>query len=334
MNCISNEKEIDDYLKSAVRLSKLIFSLYKRLINLEINGMANTKEYDHELFYLSTTIKAEESFYDGLIKKINIAYDVYDKMYDILEKKISNDLLNFESALSEDDKDIIVDRTISFLNMMIIQYESLRNKMNGILNTSDLNDEIINSYIDAEAFKKYVLILQDNIDNKLGHTKNIIGNYKHSNYFKEIIMAKYKASFISPELETYLLKSKFQVSSSIFDEYKNNNNINKLSDKDYNYIKENYIIPLVEERAMALLNIADEELKSDNQIVDLILEQYGLRGLLLMLDEADVENLKDTILEKMLYSTGGQMGVAMTIDAFTITSEDREKHLNNKVMIK
>jgi hypothetical protein len=331
---LSIKKEIDDCLKDAIRLSKLIFSLYKRLINLEINGESDTKEYNHELFYLATTIKAEKVFYDSLIKKINIAYAAAGKMNCILNKKENNDLLNFESSLEEDDKDIIIDRAISLLDMVIMQYEISRNKKFRIPNSNDLDTEVIESYVDDEVFKKYILILQDNINNKLWHTKKIINTYRQGDYFEQIIKAKYKVSFNSPELETYLLKSKFKATSSIFNEYKDNPNMNKLDEEKFNSIKENYIIPLAEERAIALLDITDEELNSDKQIVDFILEQYSLRGLLLMLNEDEVKNLKDNILEKMLYSNGSQMGVAMAIDAFTITEEDREKHFNNTVMIK
>ena len=281
--------EINNQLLLLTRLSKLIFSLYLRVYNLEINGQKNTKYYEREMYGLINNIKIERQCYEKLLYNRYLVEDVRECVLLLISKEMSRDTLNFESSLSESYSNLIIIRVLLRLDNIIARYKNIHLVKRG-KNPLDINQqEAINGYINTEIAKNDLLFIQENVDNNLINIREKMHISNVEICINRLIKAKYDIAYSLIDLEDYMINNNFNVSNALLLDSKDKRNAINVDDETYEIAQKNIASSQVNVVVNQMLDINNKQKIGEENAMDLVLKQCNLRAIFLMVDEEKLE---------------------------------------------
>lgn len=334
----------EDYkiLNSIIQVTNSIDTLYKKLLELEISNLKETKEYEMYIQYLNMSIELENSYYDKLtimqgIKILNFL--MYDKFPE-------NDLSDIESIITRKKDDPIIRRILVVLDSILENYHQDTVEQNFKILEQDIifDDEELDDLPESFIYDYYCLT--DELYTKLlrskyvvdnSHQEEILKNFivfieeikqdkDNSKYLNELIKVKYDIAFNNKDVEYTLVDNKFNVDTSIT--YSSNYSLDILGIEEeiYTLLKDYSGVKLSVNQINELLTIKDLDYELENNQLTALLRHTILRSIFLSLSDDCVSHINKQYLEDNLNNEQVEISKEMLLKTFVKVKKDRIKH--------
>jgi hypothetical protein len=283
----------EENAKSLIRFNKLLFSIYKRVYNLEVDGtkQLDIKKYEKELKLLTMTLKNINDYCYSLSSNINNIVEMREYITNLASNPSQIEMMNFEKTMSQKDINSIIIRCILYINNIINQYTNKHYDISKEISDTYKNRVMdVYDYVDAEILKNYLIIIQKYIDNGLGS----VGEILNINVIdtKKLIKVKYDNAFLNFEIEKYMAGNNFEVSNLLFKDSKSKLDEIDIDNNTYNKIKNERIIKTAITKIKKILSNKNN-LEGEENTLGILYEYCYLRSLLVMADEKIVADIND-----------------------------------------
>jgi hypothetical protein len=283
----------EENAKSLIRFNKLLFSIYKRVYNLEVDGtkQLDIKKYEKELKLLTMTLKNINDYCYSLSSNINNIVEMREYITNLASNPSQIEMMNFEKTMSQKDINSIIIRCILYIDNIINQYTNKHYDISKEISDTYKNRVMdVYDYVDAEILKNYLIIIQKYIDNGLGS----VGEILNINVIdtKKLIKVKYDNAFLNFEIEKYMAGNNFEVSNLLFKDSKSKLDEIDIDNNTYNKIKNERIIKTAITKIKKILSNKNN-LEGEENTLGILYDYCYLRSLLVMTDEEVVADIND-----------------------------------------
>jgi hypothetical protein len=290
---MNNNFKVEEHVKSLIRLTKLLFSIYNRVYNLEINGtkQKDIKKYEKEMKLLIATSKNINDFYYPLSLNLDTIVEIRNYMTKVASDPLRVETMNFEKNMSQKDINSIIVKIILHIDNIINRYSNyyydISKEISDIYKYRVMD---IYDYVNAEILKNYLILIQKYIDNGLDSIKKIINiNMIDS---KKLTKVKYDNAFLNFEIEKYMTDSNFEVSNLIFLDSKDKLDKLNIESNIYNEIRNERIVKAINTKIKKILS-GKKDFEIEVATLNLFYDYCYLRSLLVMVDEEVIADIND-----------------------------------------
>lgn len=329
--CESDYIHIDAFIK----IASSIDTIYKRLYQLEVDNQKESAEYKNLLEYLDISLKVEKDYYD----KINFSINKYELTINYLmqDRMPNNPKSDLEAIILQENFNRVIRRVIANLDSRALNnQQALQKKVpnqfiellqffnNQITNESVLKS--INSSIlmkqsfENETLNTFLLFLKEESDDK-----------ENVSFKDRLLKAKYDIIFVNKEIETEMLKSRFNVMNFIFDS-KATADILNINSELYNILKKEYGLKISTYQIKKLLELSDIDYGNEKNTLASILRQAYMKSAFLLLDDEVISEINydfhDLIEDPEYYNQQNEdkISTSLIIKTFRNIEKDREKY--------
>jgi len=288
------KKEDFCMIKKIFNVSAAINTLYKRLYELEINGKANTKEFDTLLDYLSISIGVEKELYDESCLHYSKCLAWLDHLLkDCIPDGMINDM---DAILSQETTYSIVRRMVNILSNKLV-YQFNNKYVPNIILSIVPDNEILQNHFDNPEIANILTQIEKDIEyGMLNYYVTFLNDYildsNYENLKNNIIFSKYSTSFIRPRIEQRLVKNKFIVDKAPYNVIQFLNSFENSENTLFCNLKDVSGFNLAREQIINLLNLKDEDYSDTKKATTAVLSQCMLRSNCILLDNDFIEDLK------------------------------------------
>ena len=307
-----------EIINGLINLSKSIRKIYKKLRNIECKKGKDNDDYNYYLNFLKMVLDYEKTIYDKISLKSKKEYIKY--LENTTNCRSFNDI---SDILLENHYNMPVFRVIS-----ILKRNSNLSEFSFVQNLDVLNDKTKADFLKLIAYSKSRMskLQTDNIRSFL----NVLNGTENK---KLITYIKYKVSYLVKDIEEEFLSNCFNIDeqSSVIptNYYKSQTDINVMEQKQFQDFKQQFIRQL-----NYILKYSDFSLRSEYKRNDIILRICYLKGMLLLLDEKLVYEIK-TIFDEYTNSAKKEKEykhckqlLCLLDDCFNLQNEDKENSKN------
>ena len=255
-----------DVVKELVKLYSEINIIYIKLHSLEISNSKNSDRYNYLIELLKRDLVKEKEIFNQM--SMDEEFD-YDELYSLLEKCTDRPFnLRAEDYVTNEDINIR-DMDEEFFGEIIrdVKYSKLYSSCS--MNMYLIYLSFLQEYADSSSFS---------------YLRDKILNYKYYN------------SFINHDIESILIESNFNIDRV---NYINLDfTIDVLGLDDGNKIVLDYCVDTIMTTISQILSIVDSDYNDNNKMVLVINNQCMLRACLLLINDSDYNNIRNSILNE------------------------------------
>ena len=291
------ELTIDELKKmeNLIKVTESINSLYQKMINLELKGQRDTKEYQTLLDYLTIALDTENRLYNELL----IDYDKVFLLVDYLDSE--DEVINIDSIIEGYSNSKVPSRIMKSLLKEVVASEKfanslIPNKYKQLIRLLNLNEaeELITKKILATidldmAFTRDISVVY------LAMLEEFINNSDYEDYLDNLIKTKYDIIFINRDIEKEFIANGFRASKTPDLSSELCANISDIDYEVYDYLKNQIFSDIAIEQIEYLFSINDNDYKNENICEKALLRQCLLRAIFLILDDEIIDAINENV---------------------------------------
>lgn len=275
-----------EFIKSLIKTSKAIETLYEKMYQLEINGQKDTEDYKKIIDYLKMSIDVENKIYEDA--SLNAERCIALINYILQQRLPDNFLHDIESIMGQryDNKNL---RRILGILANKVSLESLSSKQ--ILSTemqfvyAMLGNNISNiirllKEIENDVVKGFLSIL-----------KETISNYRNRQYKNDLIYSKYYTSFINKNIEKIMINNDFDISSEFCIVSKEFADLIQVDSNEYDSLRNSYSKKVSMSQISEVIKMKDVDYNDQKKAICSLLRQCLIRSAFLLMDEENILNI-------------------------------------------
>ena len=258
-----------EVVKDLIRLYSEINIIYIELYKLDISGNKDSDKFKKLIELLKRDIELEKKIFN----KFNSVEEIdFDKLYQVLGKSTDRPFnVRAEDYVTNNDFDILL-------------YEDLDKDVYGEI-VKDIKYSKLYSACSKNMFLIYLSFLQEYADSSsFSYLRDKILNYKYYN------------SFINHDIESILIESNFNIDRVNYINLDVIVDILRLDDGDKVIL--DWCLDTIRTTTSQILSIDDSDYSDDNKTVLAINNQSMLRACLLLINDTDYNNIKNSIFNE------------------------------------
>ena len=333
---VLNQSDMNKYA-NMLEVAELINELYGQLYELECNEKKDSIEYTNLMNSLKQLISSESKMYSEKELPSDLC-----KAYMALTLQVKTPKSfpgNLESISSLNDEAICTRRVLSKLQRRLMNDDDAMIQMmpNGLvemLNSLGVDDvnKLLKQGVPCST-KVQQALERDTYSLFLSLIEDFINQPSLNNLRELLIRAKYKTSFIIPDIEGSLIDSTFNISPTVWINSRIVADAYRLEDEIYRTLKNLFGIEIANEQLNRLLEITDYDYSNKDKNTEAIFRQSFLRAVLSLIGSDVVENIEDDFkkhtssVEYTLKINPSRISESLVNEAFKQINHDKTKQV-------
>lgn len=224
MEYILTKSDYED-IRILVAITESIWESYEILANLEIAGKKETSEYQRTMEQLHSTLGMEPTIYGRLGTSFSKLSSIIQYLEGIEDNKLKKDRL--ETMLKGQKYNLVIERILRNIDGSLFINQEIKQEIKSMISDFDLDEEseeikqmfksvdrnarFMNSYMEVESSME-----EDKYACFLSILKKMIASPFHKDIRPQLIMMKYRMSFVCKKMEEMMLKQNFEVLPQVY----------------------------------------------------------------------------------------------------------------------
>ena len=326
-------KNVYDFLKELIRITKSIRNIYYRLHYLESIGKKNSEEYLKNLDYLKIAIEVEDEIYN-LCPDYRKSFEAIGEVMKAQESK--RPLKKFDGILLESDDELIKNRIQDTLFNKITFGKSFEQILQRSFNLVYFNEKLIEKI--QETISIYDAIATDAKRFSLYFIDEAQETKENKMVKKQLLKSFYNIVFTDKRMELDLLSNQFNLSRNLYFNSDLAATFSEVDNETFQNMKDKYGTDILVNTIIELLEINDDEYFNENNTAKGLILQSIIRAFLLIVGEDSVFNIQEGFnkyIESNIYVNDSQkhyISENLIRRAFDGMSKDRQKAITLKTI--